>query len=426
MGGESGTNGTSTRQVVISSDCHAGASVMGYRDYLEQEWHEEFDAWAQDFADPWDDEGDDRIRMGVASGSSSWSWDGDTRTRLLDQDGITAEVLFPNTAPPFFPSGVLTASVPVDRDDYRRRFAGLRAHNRWLADFCNALPGRRAGIAQIFLNDVDDAVAEIRAAADLGLKGILLPGDALVTVPLYYPRYEPVWQVCEELGLPVHRHGNLPADAASAETGPAGPAVGAMESGFFGRRGLAHLIFAGVFERHPDLVMVLTEVGSGWVPQYLAELDALWGGAQMKGSILNYFAGEAAQYLPAPPSEYFARQCYLGSSLFTGAEGAMREEIGVGKIMWGSDFPHMEGSYPYSKEAIQAAFAGAPADDARQMLAGTAAAVYGFDLDALQLVADRIGSPLAELLTEPPSWPRFPEDTVTPALSTQNVYLQQD
>ena len=88
-------------------------------------------------------------------------------------------MLFPNTVPPFFAQGNLTALEPT-ADDYERRWAGVQAHNRWLADFCAAAPGRRAGLAQVFLNDVDDALGEIRWAKENMdvFGGILLPNVA--------------------------------------------------------------------------------------------------------------------------------------------------------------------------------------------------------------------------------------------------------
>ena len=82
------------------------------------------------------------------------------RLRELEDDGVVAEVIFPNTIPPFFPSGNLLARPP-ENDEYELRWAGLKAHNRWLVDFCADTPGRRAGMAQVFLNDVDAAVAEV-------------------------------------------------------------------------------------------------------------------------------------------------------------------------------------------------------------------------------------------------------------------------
>ena len=93
------------------------------------------------------------------------NWDSAARQRELEDDGVVAEVLFPNTIPPFFPSSNLLLRPPT-KDEYALRWAGLRAHNRWMVDFCHDTPGRRAGIAQILLNDIDDAVAEVEWAAE--------------------------------------------------------------------------------------------------------------------------------------------------------------------------------------------------------------------------------------------------------------------
>ena len=117
-----------------------------------------------------------------------------------------AEVLFPNTIPPFFAQGNLTALEP-SAADYERRWAGVQAHNRWLADFCAAAPGRRAGCAQIFLNDLDDTLDEIRWAKENMhvFGGILLPNVAPNSPlpPLWDPHYEPLWELCEELDVVV-------------------------------------------------------------------------------------------------------------------------------------------------------------------------------------------------------------------------------
>ena len=91
--------------------------------------------------------------------------------------------------------------------------------------------------------------------------------------------------------------------------------------------------------------------------------------------------------------------------------------IGLDRIMWGADMPHLEGTYPYSREALRAAFAGVPADEVRLMVGGTAAAVYSFDLDALQSVAEAIGPTVDEVATPLLDPPKFPEQTVTPALA---------
>src|SRR5438132_4388193 len=116
----------SDRYTIISADCHAGANHATYREYLSSELQEKFDAWRGKYKNPFRDLQDDgRTR----------NWDNDRRNRELQEDGIVAEVVFPNTVPPFFPTGAVIAPAP-SAEDYELRMAGIRAHNRWLADFC--------------------------------------------------------------------------------------------------------------------------------------------------------------------------------------------------------------------------------------------------------------------------------------------------
>jgi predicted TIM-barrel fold metal-dependent hydrolase len=209
----------------------------------------------------------------------------------------------------------------------------------------------------------------------------------------------------------------------SDENGLAGPAIGLVENAFFAHRGLAHLIFAGVFDRFPKLKFVLTENGAQWVPGYLAELDILFDAAFVDGSIVNYFAEPAARSLEKRPSEYFKSNCYLGASFLTPVEGAMRHEIGLNSLMWGSDLPHAEGTYPYTLEALRATFAPMPRGDVEQILSRNPADLYGFDLEFLGSVANRIG-PLVSQVHEPltqEEWPDTPADTITPALAPMPI-----
>ena len=144
-----------------------GGDIPDYRPYLAARWHDDFDAWAAAYVNPFAD---------LLAPTAYRSWDSDRRLAENEADGIAAEVLFPNTVPAFFEEGSLLA-LPPTAADYERRWAGLQAHNRWLADFCARCPGRRAGVAQIFANDMDDALAEVRWAAATfpPFGGILLP-----------------------------------------------------------------------------------------------------------------------------------------------------------------------------------------------------------------------------------------------------------
>jgi predicted TIM-barrel fold metal-dependent hydrolase len=393
---------TDDRYTVISADGHAGADLLDYRPYLEAQWRDEFDAWAASFRNPYGDR--------LLSEKPTANWDSELRTELLEADGIVAEVVFPNTVPPFYPqTQFFVPPPPRERREYERRWAGLRAHNRWLADFCAALPGRRAGVAQIMLNDLDDALAEIAWTKDAGLTGgILLPG-----VPpgsdlpgLWSPIYEPIWQACAESGVPVNHHGGggLP------EYGDddLGRTMLHTEVGWFAHRATWHLIYAGVFERHPSLKFVMTETGTGWVPGTFAQLDATIGRYRLQGSSANFFGGNAASRLSKVPSEYFAQNIWIGASFLHRSEAAQRERIGVHKIMWGGDFPHVEGSYPYSREALRATLSGVPEAEVRRIVCDNATDVYGFDLGLLDPIGRRIGPTVQEIATPldtvPDSW----------------------
>ena len=178
--------GPDDRYTVISADTHAGGSHAQYREFLDDKYKADFDAWREKYRNPFRDLQDDgRTR----------NWDSERRLSDQRTDGVVAEVTFPNTVPPFFPTGVVIAPAPSP-EDFPKRLAGLRAHNRWLVDFVAESPERRAGLAQIALNDVDEAVKDVYWAKEQGLSGILLPGvspDTPWIDPLFSEAYDPLW-----------------------------------------------------------------------------------------------------------------------------------------------------------------------------------------------------------------------------------------
>ena len=402
-------------QIVISTDGHCGADLKDYKPYLEQRYQDQFDAWAAGFHDAWaddlDQDRDVNRRSGVASANAPVNWDSKLRNEHLDDQGMAAEVLFPNTPPPFYPSGVLTSPAPITRDDYELRFAGLRAHNRWLADFCSESPERRAGFAQVFLNDVDEAAAEVRWAKDAGLRGVLLPGDHVLKMEsLYYPRYDALWSVCADLDMPIHRHAAAPTEN-FYEGGPASQLVHFCEIQFYTGRAVSHLIFAGAFERFPNLKFVTTEIASAAeLASRLATMDMMAKLRDMgTGTPFYEHTKDALEGLKRLPSEYFATNCYVG-----GPHDLRRAyDVGVPNLMWGSDFPHSEGTAPYSVESLRAELSDLPESEIDALVATRAAKVYGFDLDVLQAIADEIGPTVDEIRTPlgAAEWPSYPEET---------------
>jgi predicted TIM-barrel fold metal-dependent hydrolase len=391
------------RYLLISADCHAGGSIDQYREYLDPSYRDEFDGWRGRYSNPFRD---------LQGGGRTRNWDSDRRTAELESDGVVAEVLFPNTVPPFFPTGAVIARPP-SAASFERRLAGIRAHNRWLADFCAASPGRRAGIAQIFLNDVDEAVADVAWAKEHGLTGgVLLPGrpDDTDLPPLWDPAYEPLWSACEDLAVPVTHHSGQGSPnygrSASASV------MWVVETTWFSHRPLWQLIMGGVFERHPRLRFTLTESGCSWIPETLAMLDRYH--AEMASGRIGELKYTEDQRLSLTPSEYFARNCYVGVSFPSPHEARAMRKVGLDRVMWGSDYPHHESTYPYTTEGLRGAFADWDPAEVRQVTSDNAARLYGFDVDALAPVGARVGPTLEEVAVPLDA---VPADSASPAFT---------
>jgi predicted TIM-barrel fold metal-dependent hydrolase len=160
------------------------------------------------------------------------------------------------------------------------------------------------------------------------------------------------------------------------------------EGPWFAHRPLTFLMWSGVFERHPGLTVVMAEQGSAWVVATLKGWDRTYE--------LPMFRHMTAM-LPLKPSEYFARQVFVAASMLTPDECSIRHKIGVDKLMWGSDYPHPEGTWPNTKKKIHETFGDVPEDEARAMLGETAAKVYGFDAEQLAVDAERVGPLPTEL-----------------------------
>ena len=263
---------------------------------------------------------------------------------------------------------------------------------------CNEAPGRRAGQTQIFLNDVDDAVAEIIWGHEHGLRGVLLPGvspDTPWIEPLFSRRYDPIWAVCQERGIPLSHHGGgtgipkMPKD-------PSAVLMYIMEAGFWGNRALWHLTLSGVFERFPGLQVVFTEQGTGWVPDVLHRMDTLHADMKRNGRI-GELGFDPELVLPHKPSEYFRRNAYVGAAFPAPSDADVMRTIGLDRVLWGSDYPHVEATSPHSRESLRRTFAGWSSDELQTVLCDNAVKVYGFDRAVLQPLADEFGPTVAEL-----------------------------
>jgi predicted TIM-barrel fold metal-dependent hydrolase len=379
------------RLTIISADTHGGADLLGYKPYLASKWHDEFDRWAPTFESAWTDADDDDFHL---------NYDSDRRLAALEADGISAEVVFPNTYPPFFPGKSLTGSLPSTAEEFDRTWAGLSAHNRWLVDFCTQVPGRRKGVIQILPNDVDVAVAEVRWAAEQPeICGALLASVPPNTIdPLYSPRYDALWATLVDVGMPLVTHAGSGAPALPDD--PASMPITIYEYAFWSHRTIWHLVFGGVFERFPDLDFVITEQGGcKWLGMLSAALDAKFDALTDPKKRTVKFDNTAMTERPMRPSDYIRRNCWLGASFLQVFDVPHRHDVNVERVMWGSDFPHREGTTPYTREALRAGMHDVPVDEIRSIVGGAAAGLYGFDLAALAPVADRVGPTVEEIAT---------------------------
>ncbi len=383
------------RYLVISSDCHAGLPPEQYRDYLDPQYRDAFDAalpiqiaateqaakkfLVADINEEW--------RQGAGE-ELKGAWDHDLRMQMLDNDRVAGEVIFPDgitemNMPPFG-AGI---SLPTEDVVPELQWAGARAHNRWMAELCQMAPERRAGIAVVPLCwDVEEAVREARWAKQNGLRGgVMIPVRWGKQEAYHHPRYDPFWAACEEMELVVNFHsGPAPMEDYGDHRGMVGIYI--SEVAWWLVRPLTFMIWGGVFERFPRLRVAITEGTAVWAPEYLQLLDFRYEDTPYSAKL-----GDYTSHLSCKPSEYFARNVLLGASCMPRREAEMRHEIGVERMAWGSDYPHPEGTWPNTAEHMKETFHQLPEDELALMLGENAARWYGFDTEKLAPIVDRIG-----------------------------------
>jgi predicted TIM-barrel fold metal-dependent hydrolase len=414
--------------LIVSSDGHVAAQMRDFRPYMVSTYHEEFDA----FCDVYDEKGvrsfepeamavrydpdviEDWKTEILDTGRDKGQYDLNARLDEMAHQGVVAEVLFPEFGVPF---ELYAPNLALLRG-YKRTAEQIKvansAYNRWLADFCSQAPGRFAGQARMKWDDIDAVLAEIHWAKNAGLRGVILPFFS-EDYPIFHPRYEPIWSTLEELEMPINSHAAMSGIVEyAAPNNPSLPHPSVRfplitpTLSFITHQLLNHLIWGGVLERHPDLQVVFTEQGTGWVIGACAQMDHSWSG--------SYLRRDIREVVPMPPSEYFKRQCHMGSSLFSRAEAEARDAIGVDKITIGLDYPHQEGSWGYGsghvgymKATLGAAHVSP--EDARLMMGENAVKLWGFDRAALQPIVDATGPSLTDILT-PPTTEEFPRGDV--------------
>jgi predicted TIM-barrel fold metal-dependent hydrolase len=416
---------TSDRLIIVSSDGHIGPPAERYREYMDPGFVDAFDEWFANYVPVWLTKGTTaRSSEKSATDDAMWGeeyqrafearaatipwgidgkWDTARRLEALDIDGVAADVMFPDdqsaNSPPFL-GLARDFSESFDRWSPAHRREGARAYNRWLSDFCAPAPHRLLGVGLIgSLADVDDAIETVRWCRDNGINGgVMLPVNYYNNVDPFWheERYDRLWAVCSELQMPLHTHigGGSPY---YSDDPFIGGLLWAAESSFWVHRPLWFFILGGVLERHPDLRLVFTEQGVDWVPTALRMMDGL-----LKAKIMPFSESERTSMYSLTPSEYFHRQCWIGATN-TDALGWVtsdqRDALGVDRLMWGSDYPHMESAWPQTREKLRELLRGIPADEVEAMVSTNAVECFRIDTSVLRPVADAIGPTLGDIVS---------------------------
>ena len=262
-----------------------------------------------------------------ADGCEPASYDPAARTKMLDAWGVDVGVLFPTI-------GIL----PFPTEDVALASAYCRAYNRWQMDFHAGAPGRVAPIATVNWRDVEGAAKELETCIKAGFKGLFVPPEVIDGRRPGEAHFDPIWRLCEDAGIPGCLHvivrfsGAIGAFGSWHETRP-----GTVFSFGMGATGqlipaMAAMVTDLVFERFPRLKMVSVEAGCGYAAYLMDRLDE-------KHDILRALL---PQPMPLKPSDYIRRNCWFVAEPEERTIGAMLDLVGEDKILWGSDYPHID------------------------------------------------------------------------------------
>ena len=287
------------------------------------------------------------------SGRPKGHSDVDQRLKDNDEEGIWAELVFPSL-------GMWNATF---RDPELLK-AAMRVSNDFAMSEVQAKSPRLQCTAQVSLLDVDDGIEEMRRAAEMGFTSIFM-----TTRPHpqqrdynYNDVWEPFWATAEELGLVLAFHiGTDPFDFSSTEIGiqfhgPGGAILNYTETTYSGQRVATKMVASGALDRHPELKILIAEGGSSWAPSLGDRMNEAYRQHSMM----------VRPTLTTSPKELLYNQVYTSFQHDETATGTMIQ-FGYDKICWGSDYPHLEGTYGHTQKTLHELFDDVPENVAKRI-----------------------------------------------------------
>lgn len=306
----------------------------------------------------------DRVYMGEAPYGSM---NAEERLNLLDAEGVEASILYPTL-------GILWEA---ECDDAEISQAYCRAYNRWIADFCRDSGGRLIPIAHLSLGDPEAAANELERAVKDGCRGAFVVTFTIHRRPHGDPAHDPVFAKAQELGVPIAIHPSFePPDLASRRfvrlnpdrniwSNPH-PLLQFAAAGDGCRHAFTTFFDYAVFDRFPDLKVVVLESGAGWIGYWMNRLDGVYETTVVGTNMA----------LREKPSEYFKRQCWISADPDETTIAGLTKEFGADRFFWASDYPHPDHTADYL-EALEHMVEPMDEKSRTRVLGANAREVYG-------------------------------------------------
>ena len=292
------------------------------------------------------------------------------RIKDMDADGVEGEVIYP------------TVGVALSRvQDTELMNAICSAYNDWMAEFCQPFPHRLKGIGMLNLESVQVAIKEMERCANLGLAGAMIPVYPPEERGYDSPVYDPLWAAAQDLKMPLSLHINTRllinnsrymGGHARVQSGPA-PETAPFRANVdhWVRMSFANMIFSGVFERYSKLTVGSIEMELSWAAHFLERMDYIYSQRAFPADWHRFDEGIL-------PSDYFHRNGFI--SFQQDAAGVrLRDLIGVENLLWGSDYPHPESTFPETQQILKNILGDCSEEERAKIARDNTARIYGFN-----------------------------------------------
>jgi predicted TIM-barrel fold metal-dependent hydrolase len=290
--------------------------------------------------------------------------DADERLSDMALDGVIAEVIYPTFG--LFIDMVAAPDLQM---------ACAQVYNDWCAEMFLHRPDVFVPAAVVPVRDVASACAELERVAQLGYKAAMIPTSPPEDMKYNSAAFDPLWRIAVDAGIPLSLHtgtGALP----QFERGPGGAVINYAKVGLLSAETLCYFAASGALERFSELRLVFVETGAGWLAYCCERMDEAFE--------------EHEQWvnpkLDAPPSEYVKRQIHVT----LGADRApllTRDITGIDALLWASDYPHPEGTFPESQAVVARIFDGLSDAEMEAVVCTNAARLYGIDVAKAHVAA---------------------------------------